>query len=220
MVGCWRINHAWGIREQGCRIFSEGPCRSEQAWRKKLVGMMLERSRQSHREGVDTAQGNRGFDSISPNHAGPGVTGKPGVDKKVGSAICRPLPVPASGISPPDFHRFGPSATLRTRRRPTIPGVEALPSVSGANPSSTPAFNHYNHPFSFRNSVERSILRTRAASLTDPFRWIVSRIIRFRFPSSGFLSLGPASGGFRTSWRNFSCRPGSPDPRRGHTVFA
>jgi hypothetical protein len=90
--------------------------------------MMLERSRQSHREGGSTPRRGTGastpFHRPTPDRESPG---KPGVDKKVGSAICRPLPVPASGISPPDFHRLVHQPPLRTRRRRTIPGVEALP---------------------------------------------------------------------------------------------
>ena len=65
-------------------------------------------------------------------------------------------------------------------------------SLSGANPSSMPALTRY-HPFSFRNSVERSILSTLAALLTDPSCWIVSRIILF---SISFIRLFKSWTGF------------------------
>ena len=101
-----------GIREQGCRNFSEGPCRSEQAWRRNLVGMMLERSRQSHREGGSTPR--RGTGASTPFHRptpGPGVTWEAGRGQKsrerdMPTAPCARERNIASRLPP-----FGPSAT-------------------------------------------------------------------------------------------------------------
>jgi hypothetical protein len=111
-VGCWRINHAW----------VDPRTRMPQFQRRALqVGTGMEEEPRWHDagtkppipsgRGVHTAQGNRGFDSISPTHAGPGVTWEAGRGQKsrerdMPTAPCARERNIASRLPP-----FGPSAT-------------------------------------------------------------------------------------------------------------
>jgi len=101
------------------------------------------------------------------------------VNKKFRERDIPTAPLPAGGISPPDSHNLNLSAIpAYTARAPRFRGWRPFALLY---PTILPRcrFEIRNHPFSFRNSVERSILRTLAALLTDPSCWIVSRIILF-----------------------------------------